>query len=83
VIAYSKASDDGSDVVLVVVTLEPGPTQESVLDLDMASLGLRPEEPFEVYDELSAETYTWGPRPYVRLEPWRRVAHVFDVRGRL
>ena len=83
VIAYSKASDDSSDVVLVVVTLEPGPAQESVLDLDMPALGLRPDELFEVYDELSEETYMWGPRPYVRLEPWRRVAHVLDVRGQL
>jgi len=83
VIVYSKASDDGSDVVLVVVTLDPHATQEATLDLDVVALGLPPGEAFEVYDELSAETYEWGPRPYVKFEPWRRVAHVLDVRGRL
>jgi starch synthase (maltosyl-transferring) len=82
-IAYSKTSDDGSDVVLVVVTLDPHSTQEAALDLDLAALGLAREQMFEVYDELSSETYTWGARPYVKFEPWRRVAHVLDVRGRL
>ena len=82
-IAYSKASDDGGDVVLVIVTLDPYATQEATLDLDAVALGLPPGGAFEVYDELSAETYTWGPHPYVKFEPWRRVAHVLDVRGRL
>jgi starch synthase (maltosyl-transferring) len=83
VIAYSKSSDDASDVVLVVVTLDPYATQEATLDLDAVVLGLPLGGVFEVYDELSAETYLWGPHPYVKFEPWRRVAHVLDVRGRL
>jgi starch synthase (maltosyl-transferring) len=83
VLVYSKASDDGSDRVIVVVTLDPYAVQEATVDLDLAALGLSRDEPFEVYDELSAETYRWGPRPYVKFEPWRRVAHVLDVRGRL
>ena len=83
VIVYSKASDDGSDVVLVIVTLDPHATQEATLDLDPVALGLPLGEAFEVYDELSEETYTWGRHPYVKFEPWRRVAHVLDVRGRL
>jgi starch synthase (maltosyl-transferring) len=83
VIVYSKASDDGSDVVLVVVTLDPYATQEATLDLDVTALGLPLGQAFEVYDELSPETYTWGPHPYVKFEPWRRVAHVLDVRGRI
>jgi starch synthase (maltosyl-transferring) len=83
VIAYSKASDDRSDVVLVIVTLDPYATQEATLDLDAVALRVPPGAAFEVYDELSAETYTWGSYPYVKFEPWRRVAHVLDVRGRL
>jgi starch synthase (maltosyl-transferring) len=82
VIVYSKASDDGGDVVLVIVTVDPYATQEATLDLDAVALGVPPGGAFEVYDELSAETYTWGPHPYVKFEPWRRVAHVLDVRGR-
>ena len=80
VLAYSKASDDGSDVVLMVVTLDPSATQESTLHLDMAALGLPPDQPFVALDELSGERYTWGPHPYVRFDPWRRVAHLLDLR---
>jgi starch synthase (maltosyl-transferring) len=79
VMAYSKAVEDMSDVVLVVVTLDPYVTQESTLHLDLAALGVS-TDPFEVYDELSGETYTWGPHPYVKLEPWWRIAHVLEVR---
>ena len=81
VLAYSKTSDDGSDTVLVVLTLDPYSTQEATLHLDLSALAERPGSWVEVYDELSAETYTWGPSPYVRLDPWRRVAHILAVRS--
>jgi len=80
VMAYSKATDDGSDVVLVVVTLDPWSTQESTLHLDMAALGLPSGGSFGVVDELSGEAYRWGPDPYVRFDPWYRVAHVMGLR---
>ena len=80
VVVYSKAVEDWSDVVLVVVTLDPYATQEATLHLDLAALDVSPDHAFEVYDELSGETYTWGAHPYVKMEPWWRVAHVFEVR---
>jgi starch synthase (maltosyl-transferring) len=84
IIAYSKASDDGQDVVLVVVTLDPRNPQSATLSLDLEALGLPATGgAYTVYDELSGESYTWsGADPFVVLEPWRRVAHVFDVRRR-
>jgi starch synthase (maltosyl-transferring) len=33
-----------------------------------------------VHDEVTGETYAWGQENYVRLEPWRTVAHVLVVR---
>ena len=61
IMAYSKTSDDGADAVLVVVTLEPYAVREGTLHIDMEALGLAPGRYFEVYDELSGESYTWGP----------------------
>lgn len=81
VIAYSKRSDDGGDVVLVVVTLDPYATQEATLHLDMAVLAPSGTNWLEVHDELSRETYTWGQDAYVRFDPWRQVAHILDVRA--
>ena len=66
--------------MLVVVTLDPYATQEATLHLDLAALDVSPDHAFEVYDELSGETYTWGAHPYVKMEPWWRVADVFEVR---
>ena len=79
VMAYSKVSDDGADVVLVVVTLDPYVTQAATLHLDMAALGGSAGGGLRVHDELSGESYTWGAHPYVVLEPFRRVAHIFAV----
>jgi starch synthase (maltosyl-transferring) len=35
---------------------------------------------FEVHDELTGETWTWGANGnYVRFDPAERVAHVFSI----
>ena len=68
VMAYSKTSDDGGDAVLVVVTLDPYAVRSDTAPRP-GGPGLRPGRSFEVYDELSGETYTWGPAPYVRFDP--------------
>ncbi|HUQ38967.1 MAG TPA: alpha-1,4-glucan--maltose-1-phosphate maltosyltransferase [Acidimicrobiales bacterium] len=84
IMAFSKRSDDGSDVVLCVVNLDPGSTQESTLHLDLEVLGVAAGEPFEVHDELTGDAFTWqGAHPYVRLDPWVAPAHVLGVRGRV
>ncbi|MDQ3569068.1 MAG: alpha-1,4-glucan--maltose-1-phosphate maltosyltransferase [Actinomycetota bacterium] len=83
VIAYSKHSDDRSDVVLVVVSLDPHNVQECTLTLDLDNLGIGWDEPFEAYDELAQESFTWhGARPYVRLAP-DQAAHVLHLRSNL
>jgi len=77
IICYSKATDDGRDVVLVVVNLDPWNTQEATLSLDLSVLGV--DGSFQVLDELGGETYTWhGPSPYVRLDP-AMPAHILHV----
>ena len=39
IIAYSKVSDDGDDVVLMVVSLDPYHLQEATLGLDLVRPG--------------------------------------------
>jgi starch synthase (maltosyl-transferring) len=83
IMAYSKTSDDARDAVVVVVNLDPYTIREATLHIDMGALGLSPGRYFEVYDELSGESYTWGPAPYVRLDPLYRVAHILHVRNQV
>jgi starch synthase (maltosyl-transferring) len=66
--------------VLVVVNLDPHGQNEAVLHVDLGALGLEPDETFEVHDELSGATWTWGEHNYVRLDPFDEPAHVFVVR---
>ncbi|MCL6739506.1 DUF3459 domain-containing protein, partial [Streptomyces neyagawaensis] len=77
VMAYSKRT--GPDTVLVVVNLDPHHTQTARVSLDMAELGLGPDENAPMHDELTGETYRWGRTNYVRLEPGRAPAHILHV----
>ena len=81
-IAYSKMTEDRSDVVLTVVNLDAWHAQEGVLDLDLDALGLPWDNPYEAYDELSEQSFTWlGRNPFIRLDPTTDVAHVLHLRA--
>jgi len=84
VLVYSKRADivgEEDDVVLCVVNLDPHTWHEATLSLDLSALGVEPGMPFDVFDELSGETFTWSnPWPYVRLDPTLTPGHVLHVR---
>ncbi len=83
ILAYSRVSHDGDDVVLCVVNLDPHLVHEDLLDLDLGALGIPWNEPFDAHDELTGATYTWqGGRPYVRLDPAVQPGHVLHLRTR-
>ncbi len=82
ILAYSKISDDWTDVVLVVVNLDGHDAQETTLGLDLAALGMPVDRQFEAYDEMTNQSFTWqGAHPYVRLDPSSEVAHVLHLRA--
>jgi starch synthase (maltosyl-transferring) len=75
---YSKQS--GSNLILVVVNLDPSWVQTGWIALDLAALGLAADVTFEVYDLLADHSYSWrGSRNYVALQPAEAPAHVFRV----
>jgi starch synthase (maltosyl-transferring) len=79
-IAYSKSSVDGSNIVLTVVNLDSFQTQSGWVNLDLDRLRLRPDESFQVLDQLTGMRYLWqGARNYVELSPARLPAHIFRV----
>jgi starch synthase (maltosyl-transferring) len=80
-IAYSKSDEASSDVILVIVNLDPLSVQSGWVDLDLDALGLEPSGPYQVHDLLSNQRYQWrGARNYVMLDPERLPAHVFKLR---
>jgi len=83
-ICYSKHTEDLSNVIIVVVNLDPHYTQAGWMELPLVELGLRLEEPYQVHDVLSDARYLWyGQRNYVELNPHVVPAHIFQVRHRL
>ncbi|WP_284745238.1 maltotransferase domain-containing protein [Amycolatopsis sp. RTGN1] len=82
-LAYSKQDPATGDTVVTVVTLDPYGPQEGTLWLDTAALGFEAHERLIAHDEVTGDTWDWGPANFVRLEPWRAVAHVVSVRRRL
>jgi len=80
-LAYSKRTADGGDVVLSVVNLDPLHVQAGTVDVRLAELGLDPDAAYEVHDLLDDRAYRWwGSTNYVELAPTVRPAHVFEVR---
>ncbi|HET9599465.1 MAG TPA: alpha-1,4-glucan--maltose-1-phosphate maltosyltransferase [Anaeromyxobacteraceae bacterium] len=83
-IAYSKASEDRSDLVLAVVNLDPHHVHAGWLELPLEPLGLGAGEPFQVHDLLGGGRYLWqGARNYVEIDPRAAPAQIFRVRRRV
>jgi starch synthase (maltosyl-transferring) len=83
-LCYSKNTADLTNVILVVVNLNPHYTHTGWIDLTLARLGVDTEQPFQVHDLLSEARYLWhGPRNYVELNPHVVPAHIFRIRRRI
>ncbi len=83
-IAYSKASEDLSDVILVIVNLDPRYKQSGWIDVPLDDFKLDPQQSYQVHDLLTDARYLWrGSRNYVELNPSILPAHIFKVRRRL
>jgi starch synthase (maltosyl-transferring) len=80
-LCVSRMSDDGSDVLLVIVNLDPFSAHEATTWLDLEAMGIPADAPFSAHDELTGATYSWwGPANYVRLDPAQQPAHVLHMR---
>ncbi|HEY8135805.1 MAG TPA: alpha-1,4-glucan--maltose-1-phosphate maltosyltransferase [Candidatus Limnocylindrales bacterium] len=80
-LAYSKTSADGRDVILAVVNMDYHATRAGTLVLDLEALGLAADSSFEAHDLLDGATYTWrGARNWVSLDPEVRAAHLLLLR---
>jgi starch synthase (maltosyl-transferring) len=85
IVTYSKVARDAdgrpTDIVIVVVNVDPHNTRETTVHLDMPALGLGWEDRLLVHDEVTGEDWTWGAHNYVRLDPFYEPAHILTVRS--
>jgi starch synthase (maltosyl-transferring) len=80
IICYSKTSADETEILVVVVNLDPVHMQHGWVHLPVSDWGFGEDAAFEVHDLLSGDRYVWrGVRNYVRLDPGHRPAHILKV----
>ncbi|MFW5745536.1 MAG: alpha-1,4-glucan--maltose-1-phosphate maltosyltransferase [Spirochaetota bacterium] len=82
IIAYSKSSEDGSNVVLVVANLSYEHTHSGWVEFSPAAVGHHDSRPFRVTSLLSGDEHTWGDYwNFVRLDPYHTPVQVFRLEG--
>jgi starch synthase (maltosyl-transferring) len=83
-IFYGKATDDLSNIILVVVNLDPAYTQSGWVRVPIKELGIPPDQPYLVHELLTDDKYIWhGEKNYVQLDPRVSPGHIFRVRKRM
>jgi len=82
-IAYFKATDDLSNLILVIVTLDPHQRQTGYVQLPVERLRLGPQINVKLTDLITGEYYTWTQEwNYVELEPGKMPFHLFKLEVR-
>jgi len=83
-LCYTKNTEDLSNIVLVVVNLDPHHIHSGWLELPLAEFGVDEDRPYQVHDLLSEARYLWnGPRNYVEINPREVSGHIFRLRRRV
>lgn len=79
-LAYLKATDDLSNIVMVIVNLDPNGRQSGYVQLPKERLRLGDHINIKVRDLITEEQYTWTSEwNYVELDPFKMPFHLFKV----
>jgi starch synthase (maltosyl-transferring) len=82
-IFYGKTLPDLSNIILVVVNLDPHHTQSGWVRVPLHELGIRGDEPYQVHDLLTGARYLWsGESNFVQLSP-EAPAHILRLRKKV
>ncbi|MDE3169759.1 MAG: alpha-1,4-glucan--maltose-1-phosphate maltosyltransferase, partial [Acidobacteriota bacterium] len=81
IIAYSKMSEDRSNLIIVIVNLDPHHRQSCWIDLPLEDFQIDPHQEYQMHDLVTEDRFLWqGPRNYVELDPQKMPAHIFRLR---
>ena len=80
-LCYSKRSDDGKNLVLMVVNLDQTRTQAGMVDIPLERFGLSEGARYRVDELLIGDQYLWtGRQNYVELNPAKVPGHILQIR---
>ena len=81
ILFYSKTSEDQSNVVLVIVNLDPYHAQSGYVRMPLSQFGLQESDSYQMQDLLTGAHFLWhGDWNYVSLDPQSTAAHVLRLR---
>jgi starch synthase (maltosyl-transferring) len=81
ILFYSKTTQDLSNIVLVVVNLDPYHTQSGHLRVPLDEWGIGPHDAYQVQDLLTGAHFLWqGEANFVALDPRSAAAHILRLR---
>jgi starch synthase (maltosyl-transferring) len=79
-LAYLKATDDLSDIILVVVNLDPHNRHSGFVQLPLSRLDIKGRINVKLHDLITDEHYTWTQEwNYVELDPFKMPFHLFSL----
>lgn len=79
-LAYIKATDDLTSIILMIVNLDPNGRQSGFVQLPKDKLKLGDHINVKVHDLITEEQYTWTQEwNYVELDPYKMPFHLFKV----
>jgi starch synthase (maltosyl-transferring) len=79
---FCKANEDRTNILLVVVNLDPAKENHARVHVPPATVGVKAGERYQVTDLLTGARYDWGEDNFVMLDPSREPAHIFKVEKR-
>jgi starch synthase (maltosyl-transferring) len=84
ILCFSKHTDGFSNMIFVVINLDPHYTHGGWVHFPVEELGLESSQGFQVHDLLSDARFLWhGSRNYLEIDPRVSPAFIFRVRRRL
>jgi starch synthase (maltosyl-transferring) len=82
-LAYSKQSQDRSNLIVTVVNLDPRHRHSGYLHLPLEDMEIG-NGTFQAHELLTGARYLWnGPSNYVEIDPSSVPAHIFAIRRRI
>jgi starch synthase (maltosyl-transferring) len=79
-LAYLKATDDLSSIILMIVNLDQHGRQSGYVQIPLSKLKIRDRVNLKVYDLITEEHYTWTQEwNYVELDPYKLPFHLFKL----
>lgn len=80
-LAFVKATDDLSDIVMIVINLDPNQRHSGFVQLPTALLRLYAGINVKLHDLMTDEHYTWTQEwNYVELDPFKMPFHLFHLK---